>query len=255
VRLGVPHAQLERLHDMIATRRPNVKRDDARLALEAAAVPREPTAPNFQFEPTVLWQRLVSTTARTRDSEETSSRAMASEVVRHARLVLSDLRETVRQALLGHLIPIEAERLELAASITEIEAAANAFRRERGLASADATRAWLDRQGLTVSELAEIARRDALLEKLLEYYAEPSVDGDAMLALELQRQGRYAALADEVARKKRGLRREVPDSELLAWHARAFGPIPGTLDEHARRRGFNSRFELLDEMAATFEEE
>ena len=126
-------------------------------------------------------------------------------------------------------------------SRAEITAAADSFRRERGLSLASDTRTWLERQSLTDDDFAHLARIEALLDKLLEFY-EPSLSREATLGLELRRQGRFAALADQAARTRDATSSKATEKEALAWHTREVGPIVGSLDAHARRRGFRSQY-------------
>lgn len=242
--LGVPLDQRARLA-AIAAARPSVKRDDARLALAACRAERPSARPDFAFEQTVFWHRLVTSTARARSGD---AGAATSDVLRRARAVLPDLRDVQRQALLDLLVPAEAERLGITVDAAEIAAAAETLRRERGLVTAADTRAYLAREGIDDRAFAHIARLDALLAKLLDFY-EPLLRRDDALAFELRRQGRFAALVDDALRAPRAPS-SVPEPELIAWHEQRLGPLAGSLDAHARRRGFASRVELLEELAA-----
>jgi len=39
----------------------------------------------------------------------------------------------------------------------------------------------------------------------------------------------------------------------VAWYERTAAPLVDSLDAHARRRGFRSRFELLGQLAAAYD--
>src|SRR5262245_30570787 len=62
------------------------------------------------------------------------------------------LRPLIVQALAGQLVQEQARQAGLSVTAEDLQAAADAFRRVRGLHTASATRAWLDGQGLTVGD-------------------------------------------------------------------------------------------------------
>jgi parvulin-like peptidyl-prolyl isomerase len=75
----------------------------------------------------------------------------------------------LREAAVEQFLLDEAARLGLAVTAQELQAAADDFRRRRGLASADAAHAWLARERLSAHDLEAALERDLLLEKLKDH--------------------------------------------------------------------------------------
>jgi hypothetical protein len=79
------------------------------------------------------------------------------------------LRPLIVEALAGRLMQQEARQAGLSVTAKELQAAADAFRRAQGLHTATATRAWLDGQGLTMSDF-ETGLEERLLAAKLKHH-------------------------------------------------------------------------------------
>ena len=79
--------------------------------------------------------------------------------------VWSDERLTER-LVSSSLVQRAIEERGLTLDARDLQAAVDAFRRAKGLHSAEATQAWLDRQGLALAGLVELARGSALVARV-----------------------------------------------------------------------------------------
>jgi hypothetical protein len=86
------------------------------------------------------------------------------------------LRGLVHEALSERLVQEEAGRAGLSVTDEELQAAADAFRRERGLHSAADTQAWLTRQGMSVVGLEKQLEEQLLAAKLKQHLTAPRVE-------------------------------------------------------------------------------
>lgn len=244
--LGVGEDELAGLRAHVARVRPNRKRDDAILLLRAMTAcggeDIAPCEPRFDFEATTFWEALVAASGR-RDAAGPRDEALA----RHA-LLAPGGDELRRAALLLALVLAEAERHGLEVGPAELRAAAEKFRRARGLHGREATIAWLEGQGLGPAEYDALLRAEALVEAVARQHA-GGLRG--LVPLELQRRGAFARVRSDMSVRTgveswsdAGLSREA----LLDWYEREvqwIGDLPGFL----RALGFNTLDELLTAIA------
>jgi hypothetical protein len=245
--LGVGEDELASLRAHVARVRPNRKRDDAILLLQAlqdaGGEDIRPHAPGFAFEATTFWEGLVAGAGR-REAAGPRDEALA----RHALLAPGgdDVR---RGALLLALVLAEAERHGIEVGPPELRAAAERFRRARGLHGREETIAWLQGQGVGPAEYDALLHAEALVDAVARLHA----GGLRGLApLELQRRGSFAHVrADMSARSgveswsDAGLSREA----LLEWYEREIQWIGPDLPGFLRGLGFATLDELLTAIA------
>jgi hypothetical protein len=255
--LGVDPHRIDRLRAFLAEERPNAKRRDAIAALTYIASTLERPAPDasFDFEPTEFWHRLVATTARA-PTHAGGPGPLAAAVVDHARIAIDDYRALRDRALLSLLASTEAERADIRVSPERITAAAQRFRFRHGLLSAERTREWLAQNSLTVEDLTELCRLDAICDELSARHGR---ELDEAIAVELKRSGRFAPYAEAVRRKDDALGAAgivapsledagVDTRALLAWYKERFRPLTGGIDLHATERGFRDTATFLREV-------
>lgn len=252
--LGMAADRIAALRTLVDRERPDVKRRDAIAALHHIAATLDqapPAAP--EFEPTEFWHQLVATTARRAGAGDAPR---ADRILAHARVVLGDGSELRRSALLALLASLEADRSGLGVGSDELAAAAERLRRRLGLTSAERTRRFLSDQGLSERDLAEACRLEVIYDHLIRRSGRAL---EAATVAELQRSGRYAALAGSAERVQQILAARgfsdpsladagLDEAALLAWYAARFRPIRGGLDAHARELGFRDTPAFLREV-------
>src|SRR5262249_61076742 len=81
------------------------------------------------------------------------------------------LEPLVRAALAGQAVQNEARQLGLSVTTEELQEAATAFRRRRGLNAAADTHAWLAECGLSVDEFAAFLESRLLAARLHQHLA------------------------------------------------------------------------------------
>jgi hypothetical protein len=265
--LGMSEHEISGLKAFVAAEAPDAKRDDALEALssvrawsESDATDKEVSPPaGFDFEPTIYWRRLLSEihAAAPLASDQANEDAGVDypALVRDARLQ-KDARELDRGAALLHFL-LAQERENMSAPTPEqLQRAVDRFRRRRGLHTADQARRFYQEQHLTDSDIEVLARAEAALDTLL---AQRTGDLAGLLALELKRQGQFAAALERVSAKQhlrqaRGVTSlaledlGVTLSELLDWYQDRFETIQGSLDSHAAALGYQSAREFLNEV-------
>jgi parvulin-like peptidyl-prolyl isomerase len=79
------------------------------------------------------------------------------------------LRALLLEAVLDHLITRRAAAVGLTVTDAELQAAANAFRRRQGMASATDFHAWLARERLTVEDFEQCLEADLLADKFKDH--------------------------------------------------------------------------------------
>jgi hypothetical protein len=256
----LPAAEVQALLTFVRRERPNLKRLDALEALATLAdlAAQPPFVAEFDFEPTVFWEALASTA---RAAPSAAGGPVPIEAIRaHVGVVEDDARGLYEGALLLYLVVKEAQRLGLRPSAEDTRRVAERFRREHGLLSAAATREWLERHRCSGDEFSALMELQALVEAMLVR----QVNGvDAFLPAELQRRGRFAAVAEAVDDKRRqlgslGLAFPSPEdagttaAELLAFYQDRFRRLDAPFDEHRRARGVSDRNRFLRELLAEY---
>lgn len=245
--LGVGEDELAGLRAHIARVRPNRKRDDAILMLQAmqdaGGEDIRPRAPTFAFEATTFWEGLVAASER-RDAAGPRDEALA----RHA-LLAPGGDELRRGALLLALVLAEAERHGIELGPAELRAAAERFRRARGLQGREAMIAWLEGQGMGPADYEELLRAEALVDAVARLHAGGL---RAQVPLELRRRGAIAQVRKDMSERSgieswsdAGLTRE----ELLEWYEGEVQWIGPDLAGFVRGLGLASLDELLTALA------
>jgi hypothetical protein len=82
----------------------------------------------------------------------------------------------VREALVARLVREEARGAGLSVAVEELQAAADAFRRRRGLDGADATHRWLAEQGMSVDDFEAMLEDDLLGPRLKQHLTDGRVE-------------------------------------------------------------------------------
>lgn len=246
-RIGVDPDRIARLRAFVSHERPNLKREDAILALKHIAETRDrPAAPvSFDFEPSIFWRGMVVMVAGSLASAPNGDATLAG-IRKYGRTVIEDHRAFERQALLNYLVPKEAGRLGITVNDEEALAAGARIRREHGLASGEKTGEWLRDNGLTVEGFKEAARFEALTDKVITHYKR-IVDKETIVAL--KRSGRFG----EFARRAAELETVTPspeeagvtEQELVGWYERRVRPLRQSVDAYAKDRGFASRADFI----------
>lgn len=242
--LGVAEEELAPLRALVARARPNRKRDDALALLHALAevageAPGPARAPSFAFEATSFWETLVAESGRDDDAGGAGDVRLAQRA-----LLARGGDERRRGALLLVLALAEAERLGLDVDDGALAAAAERFRRARGLQGREAMLTWLKEQGLDPAGYHALLRAEAVVEALAQAHA-GGVRG--LVTLESQRRGELADLRAGVAApgpeswSDTGLSREA----LLERYEREIQWIGPDLAGFVRAMGFATLDELL----------
>jgi hypothetical protein len=264
--LGVGEREIAGLKAFVAAEAPDAKRDDALEALSSVRAwcgsnaKQVSTVAAFDFEPTIYWRRLLSEVQAALPivSDHGNKEAGVGydpALVRDARLQ-RDARELYRGAALLHLLLTHEQQNMPEPGLEQLKLAVARLSRRRGLRTADQVRAFYQEQQLTNKEIKALARAEVTLDALL---ARRSGGLDALLALELKRQGRFAAARERVSVKQdhlqaRGVNSlaledlEVTLSELLDWYQNRFETIEGSLDSHAEALGYQSAREFINEV-------
>jgi hypothetical protein len=257
---GLPAHELSGLRDFVAAERPDAKRDDTLALLrrirDIIATNAAPPAHDFDFEPTIYWERLTTEAGSLVTTRGQGSTAVAnSELFRHVR-VRPDGQDHLRGAALLHLLDHYAATRQLKPSEEDERAALAKFRRRRGLLSTRDTRQWLEAQHITEDELLLLIRLELALEAVLDQ-SDRAVR--TLLPLELKRRGEFDRAVAAVVEKKQVVQRlgirnmtlqdaGISFTELLDWYQSTRESLHGSLKEHAEQMGFDSPRELLSEL-------
>src|SRR5262245_6384839 len=86
------------------------------------------------------------------------------------------LEPLVREALAAQIVQQQARQVGLTATVEELQAAADSFRRRVGLSSAADTHAWLARQKMSQEEFEAILEQDILAAKFRQHLTAPGVN-------------------------------------------------------------------------------
>jgi hypothetical protein len=251
---GIAPLRLAALRAFVSTTDCDLKAHDACAVLDAMAGWHAQGAapqpkPDFDLEPTVFWERLCLLNrpagphpAPGPDREQWPDRER---LMDHLRVAVPARDAILREALLHHLVAEAAERFGL--RIADDRAVLARFRRNRGLASADAFRDWMALQGLDAQACLDLARHEARLRAVLRRCM-PSLGADVVRALLLR--GDYAAVAAEVMQvdalvARMGIDDPSPDhvtslDDVFARYQSVVGPMHQPLDQHVAELGFGS---------------
>jgi hypothetical protein len=262
IALEVPPAELDALIRFVRREKPNLKRLDAlRLMAELARMHASPPPrfePTFDFQPTVFWEQLV---ASMRSAPSAARLDVPIESIRtHLAVVDEEAVSVFHGSLFLYLVAKEASRLGIQARKPDIARITEQFRRSFGLLSAAATHRWIEASHFDHERFSALMEMLALVDAVLEHHVNAV---DAFLPAELQRRGRFGAVASAVLEKKqivahRGLTFPSPEDVgtttegLLGWYERRFRPLGPSVDSHAKDRGAFSVNSFLRELLAEY---
>jgi hypothetical protein len=249
-RAGAPPAELATFESWLATGAVNQKRKDAVDMLRAMRSFLLSDPPQFEagfaFEHTEAWEAArIADAERSTNPTEVSSRDLLEEVQ------TAGLYERVAAASLARALSLRlATRLGASAAKGAIVEAANEFRRERGLLTAEAFATWLANMDVADDDVDRFFRDHANVRRVR------AVLGPAMLAQladTLREQELYPHIHRRVLEKRRVLERMhvaspslsdlgVPEDELWRRYFRdVLGrDAPDDLPTYARLNGFDS---------------
>jgi hypothetical protein len=262
---GVSPKQIGALRRYVESARPDAKRDDALLLLDAMRQMVDdgiaPHRPDFDFEPTAYWEQLVATIAPVGSNDE--QRSIQHQVLRRHVRVQPSGAEWLRGAALLHLLAAYRRTSGVEPTAAEVQRAVDRFRRRHGLLSAVKTRTWLEQQQITDDDLLALATLELTLEELLRNADAPI---HALLPLELKRRSVFGSVTEAVAMKQRLLAEEgvtsltlsdvgIEFGELLDWYQSRNGSIDRDLDTFAAEMGFDSVRELISELLLAYRAE
>lgn len=260
---GIHHNEVKALESFIISERPDAKRDDALEMLvqlsRACDESKPPSQPeiNFDFEPTIFWERLVIESRSVASLPDFSNDLVITlpEIERHFRLPRR-VQDARRGAALLSLLMARERIQQRPMSEDVFRRAIRTFRRRRGLLSADAVQKWCQRQNLSEQELALLIRLEVVLDSLLVEEASEMRD---LLPLELKRIGNFDTLARLITKKKLALEQAGAASltlddigltfgELMTWYQNSFESIDDPVRSYAESLGFTSTRQFLSEI-------
>jgi hypothetical protein len=165
-------------------------------------------------------------------------------------LRLSGAMERARTGAIMRALALEqARRRGVTVDAEAVQAAADAFRRERGLLEAKATEEWFDEQRIPREEFGQLIREEALI-RWVKAAFEPDMERN--LQNHLRATGEYGPVISRVRRKKSALEEfgmdspsledaRVTEAELFRWYFVEWlgRPVPPDLEDYARAAGFS----------------
>ena len=243
INAGLDTARMKGLLGWVRETSPNLKRDDAILALKQLCDQgtATPIAPSFELERSIYWQDFVKAVAHQNDAGGAAS----------ALLQWAKLRapfSVMRAALLRYLVRITTES-RVPPHRSKYQGTVDAFRLERNLLEPTELVVWLERSGLDIPTFGRLMTEEQLVDELLASHDHDGIE--RALVDELKLAGlwsEYAAEAEaqKVAANAVGTSRPLPrdagiePKELLGWYEGEFGSIAPDVASHAARRGFES---------------
>ena len=254
------------LAKFVRAEKPDAKRDDARTLLARVASDLvtgwDPAIASFDFEPTQFWMHAARTARRSRlESGAEGPRHAA--VQSYAKLVLTSPTpaELSRSALLRCLVAAEVRRLRLLPPTpAQLADVAERFRRARGLDTAAATHAWMQRNEITKQDFAQMIVDEYNVEAIsLHHIREVGKLG----VTELKRNGLFGDLAERLGEQERYLEARgtsnassadtgIDRLELYKWYETRFPAPPATVAQRAIERRFDSLHAFLLELTAFY---
>jgi hypothetical protein len=258
---GLPGTEVEALLAFVKRERPNRKRLDALELLgelrRLAGAPPPPFEPTFDFESTVFWDQLV---AGVRIAPGATA-AVPIEAMRNHVGVVEDDAETIFQgALLLYLVVKEAQRVGVNADPDKVKRVTERFRATHGLATAEATDDWLRRNSLGEVEFGALMEVLALVEAMARHH---SLAVDAFLPAELQRLGRFEAVAAAIVEKRSALADfgvTFPSAEdvgtttddILTWYESRYRKMDTSLEEYIDVRRVSDAPRFIREIVSEY---
>lgn len=256
--LGMPAVRVAQFEELVRSRRPDRKAEDAVAVLEAVRRwqhERTPApAPRPAFEPTVFWDHLVGERSQV---VATGNAVHHDRLVDYVRLGLRDRERVLDEALRACLARHACRQLGTPA--VDDEAALARFRRERGLTKPAALRDWMHAQGLDSAQCLALAREEETLRQL-HWRLQQEVSCE--IPRVLQRLGRLHEVAEAVQAQSRHLSAlgiSSPDEsdvesmdQVLKWYLETWGPVHTDLPTHIVERGFGSPRHFMRELVARY---
>ncbi len=250
-REGLPQDRLAALESWLPRNRVDQKRADALALLHHLRERRDAGTPpkpvRFRFQHTLEWE-MLRREAQQREPDPGGRDRLADAALEELGLQ-GDLCLRSRETARARALALElAAQLGIGVDSAAVEAAAERFRRERGLFNEGELRSWLGDQEMSPESFALLMRDEALIGKVLQMI---EVDLDPHLRDHLRTTGAWGAL-QALAREKqrlvaaRGLENPsladagCTDEELWRWffEERLGRPRPADLDTYARSLGF-----------------
>ncbi|PDQ36100.1 MAG: hypothetical protein B5766_02900 [Candidatus Lumbricidophila eiseniae] len=234
----------------------DVKADDARMALQAAAQHagfqiQDPAATPVIVEDTAFWRRLRAEVGGSRIEPLTNERQPPAPVLATMDRPLADALRTpsdhqvgLEARLFAQLVNDTAEVLGVIPSSEALQIRANEFRRVNSLHSGEAMKQWLQERGLSVASWIAALRFDLLVDRLEDEYASslrnylPMLLARAARPLSKERSVTLTLEADEPGDLLYSALANLAQSEGV--------PRAASYDSLARRLGFDSLSELIE---------
>lgn len=238
---------------------PNQKSLDAIYALKHLNKLQEEgfdfEAPDYDFEPTCYWDRVVSEFSNTTMMDDLPIQTHS--IMNHVRLFSDDKNELLRDALLVSLAQKELDSMTL--SKDELRTAMISFRRQRNLNSPDDLRAWM--QENDVDEKGMLALIE-LQYKLKKYTASKTKNINQHLLDTLKINNKYGTAVSQVNEKLKQKSKSEQShffedsaelqNEMLDWYQRKYGIISDSLDRHVKEQGIENVKIFMDELALEY---
>ena len=250
---GLPRGEVEALLAFVKAERPNRKRLDALELLGELRRFRDTAPPPFEsafdFESTVFWDQLI---AGVRTAPGATVGVPIDALRNHVGVVEDDAEAIFHGALLLYLVVKEAHRAGLTPDPEKVKRVSERFKAAHGLATESATEEWLRRNALGGVEFDALMEVLTLVEVVAKHHA---LAVDAFLPAELQRRGRFEAVAAAIVEKRAAIADfgiSFPSAEdvgtttdaLLTWYEDRYRKMDTPLDEYmeARRISDGPRF-------------
>ncbi len=228
---GVAHEQLAALRSWLPAGRVEQKHDDAVALLEhmreflAAEV--RPKQVAWVFEHTEMWDEVICQAGELHDAPTWPPENLPlGRLLDELRLTGEGYRQTLQRAMVRLLADGEARRHGMIVSSEQLQQAGDAFRRERGLLSAEAVESWLVDNHLTRDQFGRLMTEEARRRWVTELTRSEVA---SLLPDQLRIDGNYARLlararAKQQALEQRGLANpgradtDLDESALYRWY-------------------------------------
>lgn len=235
--------------------RPNQKGLDAITALQQLAQDLKDNkpfeVPDFDFEPTCYWDKVVDEYSSVGDGQEGSVQTRS--LLNHARLFSKDKTQLLKNALLISLV--EKDLTSIPFSTEQLHQAMTVFRRNRGLNSPQQLQQWM--QSNELDEAATIALIE-LEYKLDIHLASKQKNIDKHLLNVMKLSGQYgtalAGVVNKLEQKANSFNSmffgetEAVQEDALVWYQNNFDVISEELDLYVKKQGIDNVKVFMDEL-------
>jgi hypothetical protein len=249
---GLPPADIDRFHAWLPAGRVDQKRRDAlamlQLIAERLATGLPPKRVTYQVENTDFWEQARRLAGELQCTDGGLEPVSTEALIEELRLDPPSYARLRQRAVVRLLALNESRRAGMMVSREALQAAADQFRRERGLLSADAIQRWLAEHHLDAGRFAQLLEEEyrlTWLERLFE------TEIAACLPDQLRMTGEYGPLLARARAKQRLLAErglQAPsfadagrsEAEIIAWYFRECLGLPAIpdIDRHALSLGF-----------------